>query len=203
MTWNAGKPAVGNQISADIPDIEENFATLPYINIWVPATAMVPLTTNGAEAGENEYATNDVMLRYLAFDTTTEEYAAFNMVMPENWNRSTLKAKFYWTSGDATSTAAETCEWQLQAVSMGDDDAIDTAFTDTGEVIQDVLLAGVEGDMHITAATPAITINGTPALGDLISFKVSRNVGNDNMLGDAWLFGCMLQLTRNEAVAGW
>ena len=131
MTWNASIPDLTNQISADIPDIEENFATLPYINVWVPATAMVPLSTNGAEAGENEYATNDVMMRYLAFDTGTEEYAAFQIVMPENWNRSTLKAKFYWTSGNAGSTAAETCEWQLQGVSMSDDASIDTAYTDS------------------------------------------------------------------------
>ncbi len=205
MTWNASIPDLTNQISADIPDIEENFATLPYINVWVPATAMIPLTTNGAEAGENEYATNDVMLRYLAFDGATEEYVAFNMVMPENWNRSTLKAKFYWSpsSADCTGTT-DTVEWQLAGISISDDGAIDDAFTDAGEVITDTVTAGENADLHITSATPAITINGTPALGDLISFKLSRNVsGTDIMAEDAWLFGCMLQLTRNEAVAAW
>lgn len=203
MTYNTGIPDVSNQISADIPDIEENFATLPYINVWVPATAMVPLTTNGAEAGENEYATNDVMMRYLAFDDATEEYAAINMVMPENWNRSTFKAKFYWSSATG-STAGDTVEWQLQGVSMSDSDALDQAYTDTGEVITDTLLANNGTDLQITSATPAITINGSPALGDLINLKVSRNVGGtDDMVEDAWLFGIMLQLTRNEAVSGW
>jgi hypothetical protein len=203
MTWNDGIPDLTNQISADIPDIEENFATLPYINVWVPATAMVPLVSDGAEAGENEYATNDVMLRYLAFDKDTEEYAAFSIVMPENWNRGTLKAKFYWSAADDAGADAQTVEWQLQGVSLGDGDTIDAAFTDTGEVISDAQDAQENAEMRVTAATPAITINGTPALGDLINIKVSRNIVNDNLGTDAWLFGCMLQLTRNEAVAGW
>ena len=204
MTWNTSIPALTNQISADVPDIEENFATLPYINIWIPATAMVPLTTNGAEAGENEYATNDVMLRYLAFDGATEEYVAFNLVMPENWNRSTFKAKFYWSPGDSACTAADTVEWQLAGISVSDDGAIDDAFTDAGEVISDAVTVGKNADLHITSATPAITVNGSPALGDLISLKLSRNVGGtDDMTEDAWLFGCMLQLTRNEAVSAW
>jgi len=204
MTWNTSIPALTNQISADVPDIEENFACLPYINVWIPATAMIPLTTNGAEAGENEYATNDVMLRYLAFDGATEEFASFNIVMPENWNRSTIKAKFYWAPGDSACTAADTVEWQLAGISVSNDGAIDDAFTDAGEVISDAVTAGKDADLHITSATPAITINGTPALADLISLKVSRNVGGtDDMTEDAWLFGCMLQLTRNEAVTAW
>jgi hypothetical protein len=87
---------------------------------------------------------------------------------------------------------------------MGDGDTIDTAFTDTGEVISDAQDAQENTEMRITAATPAITINGTPALGDLINLKLSRNVGGTDNLGtDAWLFGCFLQLTRNEAVSGW
>ena len=203
MTWNDSIPAVGNQISADVPDIEENFATLPYINIWVPATAMIPLTTNGAEAGENEYATNDVMLRYLAFDDATEEYAAFSLPMPENWNRLTIKAKFYWSSATGSSIGDDV-EWQLQGLAIGDSDPIDGAFTDVGEVITDKITAANGTDLQITSATPAITINGTPVLGDLVNLKVSRNVaGTDDMEEDAWLFGVFLQLTRNEAVAGW
>jgi hypothetical protein len=204
MTWNASIPALTNQIASDVPDIEENFACIAYINVWVPVTSMYPLTTNGAEAGEHEYATNDVMHRYFAFDGTTEEYVAFNIVMPENWNRSTLKAKFYWSPGDSACSATDTVEWQLQGISVSDDGSIDDAFTDTGEVISDAVTAGKNADLHITSATPAITINGSPALGDLVSFKLSRNVGgDDDMTEDAWLFGCYLQLGINEAVSAW
>ena len=205
MTFNTGIPAVGNQISADIPDIEENFATLPYINIWVPATAMVPLASDGAEAGENEYATYDVIFRYMAFDGgATEEEVSFSIVAPENWNRGTLKAKFYWT-GSSGCSDGDTVEWQIQAIAFGDGDTLDAAYTDVGEVISDAVDAQVEAELRVTSATPAITVNGTPALGDMINFKIIRNTSSagDVMAEDAWLFGCMLQLTRNEAVAGW
>lgn len=203
MTWNTGVPAVGNQIAADVPDIQENLDCLgPYGVIWVPAEAMTPTVTNGAEAGSTEYATNDIMVNYFAFDTATEEFVSFNLMMPENWNRSTIKAKFFWT-GSSTSDVGETVEWEIGGNAMGNDDAIDAAIG-TAQVISDTLLTAGSADLHITAATPAITVGGTPALGDMIHFKVSRNVGGtDDMDDDAWLLGVAIQYTISNQIAGW
>jgi hypothetical protein len=207
MTWNPGKPALANQISADIPDIEENYACLRYINIWVPAGAMIPTVTNGALPGTNEYATNDIMMDYYAFDGgATDEYVAFNIVMPENWDRGTIKAKFYWAPGDAACAAADVVTWVVAAGALANDDAIDTA-VGTLQYVDDVVLAGKNGDLHITAATSAITVAGSPALGELVHFKVSRDAdasdGGDDMPEDAWLFGVMIQAAINEAVSAW
>lgn len=172
-------------------------------NIWIPAGAMISLTTNGAIAGTNEYATNDIMRDYFAFDGATEEYVAFTIAMPEGWDRGTIKAKFYWAPGDAACTAGDTVEWELGGGASSDDDAIDAAIGTT-QVISDTVLAGKDGDTHISGATPAITIGGTPALLDLIDFKGSRNVGGtDDMTEDAWLFGIMLQITIDQAVSAW
>ena len=72
------------------------------------------------------------------------------------------------------------------------------------QVVTDAVLAGVEGDLHITAATPAITISGTPQVGDIIHLKISRNIGGtDDMAEDAWLFGVMLQITVNQNITAW
>lgn len=174
-----------------------------YDTIWVPAAALVPRTTNGAGIGSHEYTTNDIMKDYLAYDSTTEEFADFNLPMPEAWDRGTIKAKFFWSSA-TSSTANDTVEWQLAGTALSDSDPIDAAYTDAGEVISDVLLADNGTDMQITAATPAITINGTPALGDLIQFTCSRNVGgDDDMLEDAWLFGVLIQIKLTNTVAAW
>jgi hypothetical protein len=141
---NSNIPAVGNQISADIPDIKENLewhqdcfqkicnsynatslTSMGFLTtMWVPATAMVPTTTNGAAAGINEYATNDMMRAYYAFDDATEEFVCFDIVMPEGWNRGTIKAKFYWSSASGSS-AGDTVEWEMGALAVGDDDALD------------------------------------------------------------------------------
>jgi len=202
MTWNAGKPALANTISGDIPDIEENFDVLgKYNTIWIGAGAMTPLLTNGAEAGLAEYTNNYVGMDYYAFDGTTEEYVAVTLVMPENWDLSTISAKFYWAPTSASCTAGDTVEWQIQGISITDDDAIDTAYTDAGEVISDTVLAGKNADLHVTAKTPAVTINGTPAVEHLINLKISRNVGGtDDMTEDAGLFGVVIQYAASVGI---
>jgi len=176
-----------------------------YRTIWVPAQAMEPTTTNGAASSTNEYATNDIMKNYLAFDGATEEYAALpDFVMPEGYDLSTIKAVFFWAPGDSACTAGDKVEWELAGRALADDDAIDQA-PGTSQVIYDVVLAGLDADLHITSATPAITLAGTPALNDLIQMKVSRNVGsaNDDMTEDAWLFGVLLQVKCNKTVSAW
>jgi hypothetical protein len=172
-------------------------------NLWIPAGAFIPLDTNGAEGGSTEFTTNDIMLDHYAFDGATEEYIAFNIVMPEGYDLGTIKAKFYWAPVSSAATAGDTVEWELAAGAISDDGAIDTA-VGTGQVISDTVLGGEEGDLHISGATPAITIGGTPALGDLIHCKVSRNVGGtDDMTEDALLFGVLLQFTVDQDVAAW
>lgn len=181
-------------------------AGLAYDYLWIPAKAWTPHTTNGCDdvVGEEFATDDDVMISYLAFDATTEEYAGFNMVMPATWDLGTIKAKFYWKPASGCSQG-DTVEWQLQGAALGDDDNIDTTeFTDTGEVISDTVLAGVENDLHISGATPAITINNTPALEDNINFKVSRNVGGtDDMAEDAHLIGVLIQYGISESVSAW
>lgn len=226
--WTDNAPAMGNQISTEIPQIEKNLEEIKEIldditdstvgttdtasfqiktlvpqNIWIPAGALIPTDTNGAAIGTKEYATNDIMKDYLAFDGAAEEFAGCDFPMPEGWDRGTIKAKFYWAPGDSACSAADTVEWELGGVAISNDDAIDASLGTT-QVISDTVLAGKDGDLHISGATPAITIGGTPALGDLIHFKVSRNVGGtDNMTEDAWLFGVFLQITINTAVTAW
>jgi len=177
---------------------------MAYDTVWVPAAAFIPSDTSGAAGGSYEYGTNDVNKDYYAFDTSTEEYIEFSFPFPENWDRGTIKAKFYWSPGSSACTAAEKVEWEIKGKACSDDDAIDASYG-TSQVISDTVLTGEEGDMHISSATPAITIGGSPALGDLIDFKVSRNVGsaNDNMAGDAWLFGVLIQFAVTNTISAW
>jgi hypothetical protein len=172
-----------------------------YDTVWIGAGAMVPCTTNGAAASTEEYGTNDIDLDILAFDTgATEERAQFTLVMPETWDRSTVKVKFFW--GNATgASAADTVEWGIKAGALSNDDAIDAALGGA-VVITDTVIA--DGDLHVTSATPALTVGGTPALGDLIQFEVYRNTdGTDDMAEDAWLIGCWIQFLKTNTVSAW
>jgi hypothetical protein len=161
-----------------------------YREIWVPAAAMTPRTTAGAAPATEEYATNDVMVDYLLFDSVTEEGAQFQVPMPDVWDRGTIKARFYW-DGSTGASASDGVTWGIAARAVSNDDAIDAAFSASVDT-DDTLIA--LGDLH-TVTSAAVTVSGTPALGDLVWFEVTRVVSdsNDNMAEDAKLFGVRIQ----------
>ena len=173
-----------------------------YEAIFIPAAAMYSTSTNGAVVNQYEYPTNDINKVYFAFNSVVEQFIEFDMLMPEGWDRSTIKAKFFWSSATG-STAGDTVEWEILAGALSNDEAIDAALG-TAQVISDALLANNGTDLQVSGATPAITVGGTPALGDLVHFKISRNVaGTDDMTEDAWLFGVAIQLLSDQSVAAW
>lgn len=174
-----------------------------YETIYVDAAAMIPATTNGALQGTNEYGTNDIDMDYFAFDAgATEERVQFKLKMPENWNKETIKVKFDWSSATG-STANDTVEWAIKAGALSDNDVIDAALG-TPQVISDVLLADNGTDLQITAATPTLTVGGTPVLGDLLIFEVYRNTdGTDDCAEDAWLFGLTIQYKKSGTAVSW
>jgi len=173
-----------------------------YQSLYIPASAMTPATTNGAAAGTAETSSNKLNMDYLAFDTTTEEMAHFQLAMPEGWDRGTIKAKFFWSSATG-STANDTVEWELACVAISNDDALDAA-VGTSQVISDTLLADNGADLQVSGATPALTVGGTPALADMVHCRISRNVGGtDDMAEDAWLYGAWIQFKVTNTVAAW
>ena len=175
----------------------------PYGTKWIPAGAMAPATTSGAQAGTNEYSPNYINIDYYAFDGTDIEYAEFDIVFDEEWDLGTLKAKFYWSSATG-STSGDTVEWQISAGKITDSSAIGSINEGTAQVITDTLLANNGTDLQITSATPAITVGGTPALGEIVHFKVARNVyGTDSMPVDAWLLGVLIQFHKDTVGTAW
>jgi hypothetical protein len=168
---------------------------------WVPVGSMVPRVTVGAEILPYEFVTNDINLDYGAFDPTTMEYLDFSIVMAETWDRSTVKAKFFWTL-NAAPGAGTKVEWQLSGVAVSNDDPLDVARTTT-VVIFDTYIAA--NDLHVSAATPAFTIDGSPALGDIINFSVGRNVSSsdDDVNIDAWLIGVAIQYNNTLTPSAW
>ncbi|MGE0629650.1 MAG: hypothetical protein AB7O43_17715 [Hyphomicrobiaceae bacterium] len=162
--------------------------------IWVPATAMVPRTTNGAAFGSVETSTNKVMIDTLDFDPSTTEYAQFEITMPESWDLGTVTFAPVWSHPSTTTNFGVV--FGLAGVAVGNGDALEAAFgtaqtsTDTGGTT-DTLYRGPESS--------AVTIAGTPAAGDTVKFQVNRTVsdGSDDMAVDARLHGVMLFITTN------
>ena len=163
--------------------------------IPVPASAMIANTTNGPSSGTNETSSNKVMYRTLDFDTTTQEGAQFLIPMPSSWNESTVTFQPCWTAASGSGGVV----WELRAVALSDDDALDTAFG-TGQTSTDTLITAA--DVHWGPESSAITIAGTPAANDLVIFQIRRNVsdGSDTLGVDAKLIAIRLFITVNDSI---
>lgn len=163
--------------------------------IWVPAGAMTARTTNGAASGTTESTTNKVMNKTLDFDTTTQEFAQFTVAFPKGWNEGTVTFIPFWTAASGSGGVV----WGLQGVALSNDDAIDTAFG-TAQTSSDTLIAAL--DVHVGPESSAITIAGTPAVGDICYFQINRTVsdGSDTLGVDAKLIGIQLLYTIDSNV---
>jgi hypothetical protein len=178
--------AIGAEVGTTLTETEE---------IWIPAGSFTSATTNGAEITSRETTTNAVNYHYAAFDTTTSEIAWFTWTPPANWNAGTVRFKLYWTNASGGS-AAETIDFDLGAVAFANDDDLDGTAITGAQNVTDALSA--IDDLHITAFSSAITIDGSPAAGEEVHFKLSRDVASDNLAGDCDVIGVLLEYTVND-----
>jgi hypothetical protein len=153
-------------------------------NLWIPASAWIPKTTAGCGVNSRETTTNDQNFDELLFDTGSDELADALVVMPSNYNNGTITARFYWTAASGSGGVA----WGIQGRAFANDDALDTA-AGTAQLVTDTLIAA--NDMHITSATSAVTIGGTPAANTPIQFTIYRDVSDagDDLAVKARLLG--------------
>jgi hypothetical protein len=163
--------------------------------IPIMAAGMRPSVTGGcAPLNAIASAANQPDIVTLDFDATTQEFAQFALVMPKKWNGGTVTFVPHWSH--AATTVNFGVVWDLQAVAVGNDDAIAVAFgtaqtsTDTG---------GTTNDLYAGPESAAITIAGTPQPEDMVFFRISRVAthGSDTLAIDARLHGITLYLTTN------
>lgn len=146
-------------------------------------------TTGGApDPTKAEFVTNDVDMQLIDFDASTDEYVQWTGVLPDNYDGGTITATFYWTAASGSGDVI----WGLQGRCFGDSDAIDQAWG-TAQTVTDTLITA--DDVHITSATSAITLAGTPAGGELCQFRVYRDAdaGGDTLAVDARLIAVKLE----------
>lgn len=163
--------------------------------IYVAAAGMTPSATGGCAAlATVATSSNQPDLVTLDFDPTTQEYAQFSVLMPKSWNEGTVTFIPAWSHPSTTTNFGVV--WNLQAVAVGNDDAIATSYgtaqtsTDTG---------GTTNDLYIGPESSAITVGGSPGSQEMVFFRVSRVTGDggDTMAVDARLHGITLFITTD------
>lgn len=165
-------------------------------SLWIPSAGIRPSSSGGCAAlALVATSANQPDVSSLDFDATTAEYAQFWVRMPKNWNEGTITAAFYWSHASTTTNFG--VRWGLQGVAISDDDTIGVAYGTAQEVTD---TGGTTNDLYVSAATSAITIAGTPAVGDMCAFRVYRDPVNagDTMAIDARLHGVAIFYTTDS-----
>ena len=165
-------------------------------SIWVPAAAMYPSTTNPcADLEQVETTALRPDLKVLDFATGADEFAQFTVAFPKSWNEGTVTFQPFWT---VTGTNTGTVAWQLGGIAVSSDDTINVAF---GSLVATTALAhsGSSNDLMVSVESGAVTIGGSPAVGDCCFFQINRDISADNQSGDARLVGIKLFFTTDAA----
>jgi hypothetical protein len=173
-----------------------------YKTISFNAGGMTPRTTNGAASGTKEYPTNDINLDFFDFDSATNEGVQIAFMLPDDMDLTVdPKFKFIWTTASVAGTG--NVQWAVRAVAIPNDSTLDATLGTAQAVTDGFLLAD---DNHTTAATPLVTIGGSPTLGDLVVFEFYRNAagGADTYTQDARLLNVTMQYkTLDTVTAAW
>ena len=178
LTWNGTEWVDGPAVPATFSLAQSK---------WIPVTEMLRATTSGPAAlAQVESGTNDINVSVLDFDASADEYAHFNFQFPPGWNLGTVTFQAVWMAGGAVTTGVA---WGLQAIALSDNTVLDTAWGTPVVVTDDA--QGAAEEILISAESAAVTIGGTPADGDIVFFRVFRDVSdaNDDMTEDARLIG--------------
>ena len=164
-------------------------------NIWVPAAAMTPRDNAGCADIETVAAGTNGRpdFRVLDFDKDSDEHAQFTIAMPKSWDGGNVYFYAYWIGIAATTGVA----WGLEVLSLNDNEEFNQAYINP-IIVQDDS-QGDATELLVSAKSAAIACSG--ADNDLLCFQVYRDVsdGNDDMNGDARLWGLLLEYTTDAA----
>lgn len=159
----------------------------PFKSIVIPAGSMKPTTTAGCSSPATvEAGTNDVDYVVLDFDTASDESCFTIFAMPDSWDGGTITFIPYWTAASGSGTVC----FSVKGRAYANDDAIDQAYG-TPQTSTDTLITA--GDVHIGPASSAITIAGSPAGGQLVQLKITRDVSEDDLGVDARLIAIKIE----------
>jgi len=166
----------------------------PWRTITLIPGALAPTTSSGCAAKVTVESGNGIDYDVLDFDSGSNEVAFINFQMPDSWDAGVVQFRYIWTN--AGGGAAETVVFELNGRSFANDDPIDTAIGGTALEVEDTWIA--QGDVHISPWSGDLTIQGTPAAGEFVHFKLRRDVSEDDLTGDARLMAVQVRYKMDQ-----
>ncbi len=189
--WNFYTPFEGLRLWVNDEDITVIYDSANWIpmekkkrRILKMANELTLATTSGATALQLEQTTNANNVETLVFTDAGDLFASFSHIFPPEWDGGTVTFKYIWTTAGVDTDGVA---FALQAVATGDGEVLDAAFG-TAVILVDNIQSAAD-DTLISAESTAVTIAGTPIPGELINFRLFRDVsdGGDTAVEDARL----------------
>jgi len=183
--WNSAGNLVDSAINFNNV-VQTTTQTLDFVQI--PAAAMTPRETDGAVPNTFEGA-NFNMTDVMSFTNLSKTWVVFDWVLPPNWVNSTVRLRYNWVGF----AAAGSVEWQCYASAVAQGQSWDPAIS-SPQVISQVMSSANTEQFSIS---PALTIQNTPAAGEVVKFHIARNVsGTDDLGTDAQLKNIQIEYTK-------
>ena len=169
--------------------------------LTLPAAAFTPSETNGCvDATSVELGATDKKTIYpLEFEVAADSYAEAVVTFPDTWDGGTIKFKFKGFS-ETAEDAGDVITFGMQGVAVGDDEDVDTAYGTAQVAVATIGATPSTSKLVVSAASPAITIAGSPADGDSVLLRIYRDVATGGTDGsyDFYLTEVLIQYTVND-----
>lgn len=149
-----------------------------------------PSLTNGAVGPtQTESSTNKINTQTLDFVQSGQTWAEWGVFMPPAYGGGTVTATFIWT---ANSTSTNSVVWSCQGRAYGNSITIDQAYGTLQSATQANTSTALQ--THISSATSAITLAGSPVASQFVQFRVGRNggTGSDNLAATASILAVII-----------
>ena len=154
-------------------------------SIWVPSSAMTPLTTNGCSLlTQVEMTAGRPELQVLDFAAAAEDFCQFTVAFPKSWNEGTVTFQPFWT---VTGTNTGTAVWELTGIGANDNYAINSGYpavAATGAKAH----SGASNDLNVSPESGALTITN-PTVDSVTFFRLNLKVAASSQTGVVRLIG--------------
>lgn len=156
--------------------------------IWVPSSAMTPLTTNGCSAlTQVEMTAGRPELQVLDFAAGADDFCQFTVAFPKSWNEGTVTFQPFWT---VTGTDTGTAVWELTGIGANDNYAIDSGYP-TVAATGAKAHSGTSNDLNVSDESGALTITNA-SVDSVTYFRLNLKTASSSQTGTVRLVGLKL-----------
>jgi len=167
---------------------------------WIPASSFKP-QANDPAAGltTREFGSNNQNIEVMEFDDVADASAYVTFRMPQNWNLGTVTVQYHWFREDDEATPeSKTISFDFSAVSISNFVVLGSVSYGTPVTLADTSdSASAQEKLNISAFSTAITIQGTPADGDLINLRITDDVSDSTTSGSTYFVGLVIEYTKD------